>query len=169
MADANRPGDIRAGPAVVRHAIRAPRAAAVAGIVFSVLTSAALALTNTLLTQSMAAAGRWLADHTHRDTVSAVLGLVSIAGIALLWFIAVIRDHLGEAEDRFFSTVFLGSGLLFIAMLLAAAAVMAGVVDSAAAQAGAGTAAGSPSEGLHISRELLETAARLAAIFALAG
>ena len=39
------------------------------------------------------------------------------AGIAFLWFIGVVRDQLGEVEDRLFSTVFLGSGLLFLAML----------------------------------------------------
>jgi len=41
------------------------------------------------------------------------------AGIAFLWFIGVLRDRLGELEDRFFATVFLGSGLLFLAMLFA--------------------------------------------------
>ena len=50
------------------------------------------------------------------------LYLIPFAGIAFLWFIAVIRGHLGEREDRFFATVFLGSGLLFVAMLFAAAA-----------------------------------------------
>ncbi len=48
--------------------------------------------------------------------------LVPFAGIAFLWFIAAIRGHLGEREDRFFATVFLGSGLLFVAMLFAASA-----------------------------------------------
>jgi hypothetical protein len=43
------------------------------------------------------------------------------AGIAFLWFIAVIRSHIGDREDQFFATVFLGSGLLFVAMLFAAA------------------------------------------------
>ena len=40
-----------------------------------------------------------------------------------LWFVAVIRDQIGEREDRFFATVFFGSGLLFVAILFAAAAV----------------------------------------------
>jgi hypothetical protein len=34
----------------------------------------------------------------------------------------VIRNRIGEREDRFFSTVFFGSGILFVAMLFAAAA-----------------------------------------------
>ena len=50
------------------------------------------------------------------------LYLAPFAGIAFLWFIAVIRSHLGDREDQFFATVFLGSGLLFVAMLFAAAA-----------------------------------------------
>ena len=54
----------------------------------------------------------------------AVVGLyfAPFAGIAFLWFIAVIRHHVGNREDQFFATVFLGSGLLFVAMLFAAAA-----------------------------------------------
>jgi hypothetical protein len=37
---------------------------------------------------------------------------VPFAGIAFLWFIGMLRDRLGEFEDRFFATVFFGSGLL---------------------------------------------------------
>jgi hypothetical protein len=48
---------------------------------------------------------------------------VPFAGIAFLWFIGVVRDRLGAHEDRFFATVFFGSGILFLAMFFAAAAV----------------------------------------------
>ena len=58
----------------------------------------------------------WGPGHTRRAY------LVPFAGIAFLWFIAAIRSHLGEREDRFFATVFLGSGLLFVGMLFAASA-----------------------------------------------
>jgi hypothetical protein len=51
---------------------------------------------------------------------------VPFAGIAFLWFVGVVRDRIGEAEDRFFATVFLGSGLLFVGMLFVASAVPAG-------------------------------------------
>jgi hypothetical protein len=40
----------------------------------------------------------------------------------------VVRDRLAEAEDRLFATVFLGSGLLFLAMMFVAGAVFAAVV-----------------------------------------
>jgi Na+/phosphate symporter len=54
--------------------------------------------------------------------------IAPFAGIAFLWFIAVVRDRLGELEDRFFSTVFLGSGLLFLAMTFVSTAVAGGVL-----------------------------------------
>ena len=62
------------------------------------------------------------------QTVVLALNLVPFAGIAFLWFIGVLRDRLGDQEDRFFATVFLGSGLLFLAMLFASAAVVGGIV-----------------------------------------
>jgi hypothetical protein len=60
--------------------------------------------------------------------ISFSLNLLPFAGIAFLWFIAVMRDRLGEREDRFFATVFLGSGLLFIAMVFNAAASAGGII-----------------------------------------
>ena len=51
------------------------------------------------------------------------LYLAPFAGIMFLWFVAVIRDQIGEREDRFFSTVFFGSGVLFVAVLFIAAAL----------------------------------------------
>ena len=48
------------------------------------------------------------------------------AGITFLWFIGVVRDGFGRFEDKFFSSVFLGSGLLFLAMMFVATAVGAG-------------------------------------------
>ena len=43
---------------------------------------------------------------------------------------AVLRNRIGGLEDRFFATVFLGSGLLFVAMLFATAAVTQGLLDT---------------------------------------
>ncbi len=57
------------------------------------------------------------------------LNLVPFAGIAFLWFIGVLRDRIGEREDRFFATVFLGSGLLFVAMMFVAVAVAGAACD----------------------------------------
>ena len=71
-------------------------------------------------------AGAWL--KTGSKTIALALHLVPFAGIAFLWFIGVLRDRLGKLEDRFFATVFLGSGLLFLAMLFASAALGGGII-----------------------------------------
>jgi hypothetical protein len=60
--------------------------------------------------------------------VEIALNLLPFAGIAFLWFIGVVRDRLGEHEDRFFATVFLGSGLLFLSMLFASASLAGGIL-----------------------------------------
>ena len=52
------------------------------------------------------------------------------AGIAFLWFIGVVRDGFGRFEDKFFSTVFIGAGLTFLAMMFVAAGVGAGLEAS---------------------------------------
>ena len=62
------------------------------------------------------------------ETVVLALNLVPFAGIAFLWFIGVLRDRLGASEDRFFATVFFGSGILFLAMFFAAAAVTGALI-----------------------------------------
>jgi hypothetical protein len=58
------------------------------------------------------------------------LRLIPFAGIFFLWFMGVIRDHLGASEDRLFATVTLGSGLVFIALTLASCALAGGLLDS---------------------------------------
>jgi hypothetical protein len=64
----------------------------------------------------------------HSKAISLALNLLPFSGIAFLWFIGVLRDRLGELEDRFFATVFLGSGLLFVAMMFTSAAVAGGII-----------------------------------------
>jgi hypothetical protein len=46
---------------------------------------------------------------------------------------AVLHNRIGLLEDRFFATVFLGSGLLFVAMLFVAVAVARGLLETFAA------------------------------------
>ena len=103
-----------------------PRAAAVAGILFSILMITSLVLIWISVPFDPQEDGGWLTANW--STVSLALNLVPFAGIAFLWFIGVVRDRLGQAEDRFFATVFLGSGLLFLAMLFASAAVAGGTI-----------------------------------------
>jgi hypothetical protein len=106
--------------------LKTPRATAVAGIVFSVLFIISLVLIRTAVPADPEDAGTWLA----RDlkTVTFAIYLFPFTGIAFLWFVGVLRDRMGPQEDRFFATVFMGSGLLFLAMLFVAGAISAGVI-----------------------------------------
>jgi hypothetical protein len=106
--------------------LRTPRAAALAGIAFAVLLIVSLVLIRISVPESLDDTGEWLVDQAGR--ISFAIGLIPFAGIAFLWFLGVIRDRLGEFEDRFFSTVFFGSGLLFIAMTFVSAAVAASLM-----------------------------------------
>jgi hypothetical protein len=108
--------------------VRAPRAAAIAGIIFSVLFAGAILVFRASVPLDQNNSGGWLADGSQRARAELALGSLPFAGIAFLWFIGVIRDHLGDREDRFFATVFLGSGLLFLAMLFVGGAVMSTLV-----------------------------------------
>jgi len=106
--------------------LKTPKAAAIAGIAFSLLLLLILWLLRTSIPADPLEPGAWLATDTRAVTVA--LNLVPFAGVAFLWFIGVLRDRLAQLEDRFFATVFFGSGLLFLAMLFAAAAVIGAVV-----------------------------------------
>jgi hypothetical protein len=115
-----------------------PVAGAVAGIIFAVLFSVSMTILRRTVDDTAQDSGAWLTE----DTGLFVFGLtlVPFAGIAFLWFIAVARARLGRFEDQFFSTVFIGSGLLFLAMIFAGAA-SAGAIVAAANDDPAGFAA----------------------------
>lgn len=108
--------------------LQTPRAAAIAGIIFAVLLTISMVLIRLAIPSGPEDQGAWLENQAR--SVSLALGLIPFAGIAFLWFIGVIRDRLGEFEDRFFSTVLLGSGLLFLAMTFSAAALAGGILLS---------------------------------------
>jgi hypothetical protein len=115
---------------ITRKALKTPRAAAIAGIMFAVLISVSIVLLRLSLPSDPAEAGKWLNDGASRSTLVVAANLIPFAGIAFLWFIGVIRDRMGEREDKFFATVFLGSGLLFVALLFAATAMFIGMLAS---------------------------------------
>src|SRR5580693_10001271 len=127
---------IAEGPLRAGSPLRTPRAAAVAGIVFSVLLISALVLLRVSVPAHPSVPGSWLTDSRRRAAVAIALNLVPFAGIAFLWFIGVLRDRIGEREDRFFATVFLGSGVLFVAMLFVTAAVAGGLFAAASRSSG---------------------------------
>ena len=108
------------------HRLSTPRAAALAGVLFAVLFASAIFLIRTALPEGATPGSQWLDPGSSRLRVAAVL--MPFAGICFLWFIGVVRDGLGRYEDRFFASVFLGSGLLFLAMMFVSSAVGAGLV-----------------------------------------
>lgn len=109
-----------------RERLRTPRAAAIAGILFSGLLITILLLTLSAVPKDALESGAWLAASPRRVVVA--INLMPFAGVAFLWFVGVVRDRLGDSEDRLFATVFLGSGLLFLGMMFVAAAVFGAVV-----------------------------------------
>ncbi len=154
--------------AFVRAALRTPRAAAVSGILFSILLAAALILLNISIPTNVIHPGDWLTDHAKRTSVALALNLIPFAGIAFLWFIGVVRDRIGQREDRFFATVFLGSGLLFTATLFVVAAVAGGLIADATLRAGAGLNPSTLAEGRQITSNLLRVyVMRMAGVFTL--
>lgn len=106
------------------RALTTPRVAAIAGILFAVLLSTSHTLIQLSIPDEPLAGGGWLAAHSSRITLA--LSLVPFAGIAFLWFMGVARDRMGRQEDQFFSTLFFGSGYLYLGMTFAAAAVAGG-------------------------------------------
>ncbi len=106
---------------------RAPWAASVAGILFAVLFTGAMVLLRSVTLTDLDDTGlaQWFADGRDLPIVVGGLYLGPFAGITFLWFVAVVRDQVGDREDRFFSTVFLGSAILFVALLFVALAVAA--------------------------------------------
>jgi hypothetical protein len=111
---------------LVREGMKTPRAAAVAGILFSLLLMASFLLIRISIPANPLSEASGFVEHS--KTISLALNLLPFSGIAFLWFIAVLRDRVGELEDRFFATVFLGSGFLFVAMVFTSAAVAGGII-----------------------------------------
>lgn len=114
---------------------RTPRAAAVAGILFAVLFTTSVVLIRLVLPEDLLTTNITTWSKGNTATLSLALTLVPFAGVAFLWFMGVVRSHLGNLEDQFFSTVFFGSGLLFLAMMFASAAIAAGILSSYAIEA----------------------------------
>ena len=148
--------------------LRTPRAAAAAGIAFAVLTATSLILLRLSTPANPGSAGEWLSDSGRRKAVSVALNLVPFAGIAFLWFIGVVRDRIGSQEDRFFATVFLGSGLLFVGMFFSAAALAGGLLGAAASHTSGTPGSDTLALGRGATSILLNVyAMRMAAVFTL--
>ncbi|MFI9646374.1 hypothetical protein ACIHAA_08800 [Streptomyces sp. NPDC052040] len=119
-------------------ALQTPRAAGLAGVVFAILLAAVIVLIRLGIPQGAnAPAPDTSSDPVRLGAVRAALALVPFAGIFFLWFVGVVRTHIGAAEDKFLATVFLGSGLVFVATLFEAAAAATSVLDTTAPSYGA--------------------------------
>ncbi len=103
------------------HNLTTPRAAALAGVLFAVLFGTSIILIRSSLPEGAQPGSQWL--ETGNDRIRLASELMPFAGICFLWFIGVVRANLGGFEDKFFGTVTLGSGLLFLAMVFTTAAV----------------------------------------------
>ncbi|MCT7658680.1 hypothetical protein [Mycobacterium deserti] len=113
------------------HRLSTPRAAALAGVLFALLFATALVFIRLALPEGAEPDSQWLREG--RTNLKIAATIMPFAGIAFLWFMGVVRDGFGTLEDKFFSTVFIGSGLLFLAMMFVAAGVGAGLERSGAA------------------------------------
>ncbi len=105
-----------------------PRAAALAGVLSALLFAAVLILIRAKMPEGVGDSTQWLSSE--RGSILTATKLMPFAGITFLWFIGVVRDGFGRYEDRFFATVFLGSGLLFVAVMFVSTAVAAALVAS---------------------------------------
>lgn len=111
---------------ISQRPLRTPRAAAIAGILFAIMQI----ITNVTYLVSIPADSFYRTDWLEEQyrSIAFALALMPFAGIAFLWFMGVLRDRLGHLEDQFFSTLFFGSGLLYLAMSFAAAAIAGGMI-----------------------------------------
>jgi len=74
-----------------RSRLTTPRAASIAGILFSLLYMAVIILIRSAVPEKPEELGDWLS--TGWKTVTLALNLLPFAGIAFLWFIGVVRDR----------------------------------------------------------------------------
>src|SRR5262249_33788489 len=81
---------------ITRAGLKTPKAAAVAGILFSILVIVIFWLLRRAIPENPLEPGAWLS--TSSASVRFGLNLVPFAGAFFLWFIGVLRDRLGVHE-----------------------------------------------------------------------
>lgn len=146
------------------HYLTTPRAAALAGVLFAVLFGASIVLIRSSLPEGAQPGSQWLDAGNEKIRLAAEL--MPFAGICFLWFIGVVRANLGRYEDRFFATVTLGSGLLFLAMMFASAAAGAGLASASHYLGGSAPGSGVGVFGQMLLLKLSKTyALKMAAVF----
>ena len=133
-------------------------------MLFALLFGAALILIRTSLPEHPDIGTSWIESGRGKIYVAALL--MPITGVMFLWFIGVVRDGFGRYEDKFFSSVFIGSGLLFLAMTFVASAVGVALSTGHAFTADAAAHAEVVAFGQVLMMTLTKTyAVRMAAVF----
>lgn len=107
--------------------LRTVRAAAVAGMVYAVCASGALIvlLRSPAMTASTAEIRAHYASPTASSGTVGAMTAMLVASFGFLWFVAVIRERIGHGEPLLFSTVFIGTAVLYVALLLTGSAALA--------------------------------------------
>lgn len=126
MTSAERDNASREEPRL--RTLTTPRSAGLAGVVFAVLFALSMVLLRMSITGDPLD-GTGLSSAA-RTQLTLAITLMPIAGIAFLWFVGVVRDRLGDLEDRFFATVYLGSGVLFLAMMFVSMALAGAILTT---------------------------------------
>ena len=107
-----------------------PSIAGVMGMISALLLGAVMVLVRVAIPAASTSAD-WVTDASSREAVAAALSLVPFVGIFFLWFMGAVRDYFGEGRNSFFDTLFLGAGLLFVALLFVISAATYGLLTSA--------------------------------------
>jgi hypothetical protein len=100
----------------VATAARSVESAALAGLAHALLFIVARVLLLRVPGPDDPMVSEWYADAGNQRSVVAALNLITVGSIAFVWFVAVIRRRVGQRENQFFGTVFLGSALLTVAI-----------------------------------------------------
>src|SRR5258706_7697980 len=108
--------------ASLTHAhLKTPKAAAIAGIAFSLLMFTIFWLLRRSVPADPLQSGAWLA--TDARTVALARNLIPFAGVAFLWFIGGLPDRLCQPWGRFFSTSSSAEPFFFLAFVSSRARV----------------------------------------------
>lgn len=112
---------------ITRSQLRSPRAAAFAGIIYSILMITGMLLITSIARVSLEDITPELLNSWSKRA-SLIILIAPFAGMAFLWFTGVIRDLLGEREDRFFATIFFGSGIIQVVLLFIWGAIFGAIM-----------------------------------------
>ncbi len=158
----------RTGGGMQGKTLQTPRAAGVAGIVAALMLGGVMVLVRIAIPAHSVSMATWIADSSARDALKVALVLLPFGAISFLWFMGVLRAYIGDKEDKFFATVLLGSGLLFVAVILVYGAVSSAFLATVDAAPPPSTQEPFWQYGRHLTVSLLsDYGSRMAGVFTL--